>query len=228
VLNPSVKIWLKMSSNTVRYIFMSIALLVTIFALGLAAFMVWLMCQRRRELRRMERLEAENTERIRREFLEAELRGDPIDISLPANFYGNTDYSSHHPVLQITPVLIHPRHHTHYNRDNHRSTTNNGDLILLVNNNLSSRAVTLSQIDQVYPEYPVYVDSMEVETALVCSVCLEEFESNQKLRKLECEHFFHSECISRWIMKACRCPLCNTKVEFPKNETNLRRERDGN
>jgi len=46
-----------------------------------------------------------------------------------------------------------------------------------------------------------------------CSVCLCEFTKGEKLKSLPCVHFYHKECIDRWLMVGHSCPLCKTHVE---------------
>ena len=49
----------------------------------------------------------------------------------------------------------------------------------------------------------------------MCSLCYEPFLEGQKIRTLPtCIHFFHRECIDRWLLEGQahqqrRCPLCN-------------------
>ncbi|KAF1887832.1 hypothetical protein Lal_00023840 [Lupinus albus] len=46
-----------------------------------------------------------------------------------------------------------------------------------------------------------------------CMVCLTEFEEGEKVRKLECKHTFHKECLDKWLHQYCAtCPLCRKKV----------------
>jgi len=49
-------------------------------------------------------------------------------------------------------------------------------------------------------------DELEGET---CSICIDEFDSQHQIYKLECGHVFHKECILRWMNNESRCPLCN-------------------
>jgi len=44
---------------------------------------------------------------------------------------------------------------------------------------------------------------------LVCSICVEEAFLNMKL---ECGHYFHYSCLSRWLDEATTCPLCVANV----------------
>jgi len=42
-----------------------------------------------------------------------------------------------------------------------------------------------------------------------CAVCLEVFEKNSKLELLPCLHYFHENCIKKWLARKSCCPLCN-------------------
>jgi len=47
-----------------------------------------------------------------------------------------------------------------------------------------------------------------------CSICLEEFESGEKLLKLPCNHYFHPNCIKPWLTeRQPTCPLCKANVK---------------
>ena len=43
-----------------------------------------------------------------------------------------------------------------------------------------------------------------------CSICMEGIGING--RKLECGHYFHSECITRWCKGWGSCPNCRTTI----------------
>ncbi|XP_055818336.1 RING-H2 finger protein ATL2 [Solanum dulcamara] len=59
----------------------------------------------------------------------------------------------------------------------------------------------------------VYSDKTHPEP-LECSVCLSEFEENEKGRVLpKCNHSFHLECIDMWFHSHSTCPLCRSPVE---------------
>ncbi|KAI4345807.1 hypothetical protein L6164_012901 [Bauhinia variegata] len=48
-----------------------------------------------------------------------------------------------------------------------------------------------------------------------CSVCLNEFQEDEKLRKIpNCGHFFHIDCIDVWLLNNANCPLCRTSISF--------------
>lgn len=43
----------------------------------------------------------------------------------------------------------------------------------------------------------------------VCAICLSKYEQNEMIRTIpECKHYFHADCIDRWLWKNASCPLC--------------------
>lgn len=42
-----------------------------------------------------------------------------------------------------------------------------------------------------------------------CSICLCEYEEGESLSKLPCGHIYHDNCITAWVERHVRCPLCN-------------------
>jgi len=52
----------------------------------------------------------------------------------------------------------------------------------------------------------------------LCSICYEEYADGEPLRLLRCGHYFHIECIDRWLLTATKrrapaCPLCNRSLD---------------
>jgi hypothetical protein len=45
-----------------------------------------------------------------------------------------------------------------------------------------------------------------------CSICLQEFNSNELFRTLTCGHSFHQHCIDNWLTTNWRCALCNQNL----------------
>jgi len=41
-----------------------------------------------------------------------------------------------------------------------------------------------------------------------CSICLDEFNENELLFQLICNHYYHKKCINDWLQKNRSCPLC--------------------
>lgn len=46
-----------------------------------------------------------------------------------------------------------------------------------------------------------------------CVICLHAFEMNDDVTALPCAHFFHRECVSKWLLERCRsCPICGIEA----------------
>lgn len=45
-----------------------------------------------------------------------------------------------------------------------------------------------------------------------CLVCQFAYEKDEALRKLPCEHCFHSECVDQWLQTKDCCPYCRTAI----------------
>jgi Ring finger domain len=48
-----------------------------------------------------------------------------------------------------------------------------------------------------------------------CTICLLDYKEETKT-ETECNHFFHQECLDRWLQTNYTCPLCRTELK-PKN-----------
>ena len=45
-----------------------------------------------------------------------------------------------------------------------------------------------------------------------CSICLNNYLSNEKIRILPCMHYFHSSCVDKWFHESSKCPLCQYDI----------------
>lgn len=41
-----------------------------------------------------------------------------------------------------------------------------------------------------------------------CAICLDAYQEGELLTTLRCDHFFHIECVARWLQRNTICPLC--------------------
>ncbi|XP_042498294.1 E3 ubiquitin-protein ligase At1g63170-like isoform X2 [Macadamia integrifolia] len=46
----------------------------------------------------------------------------------------------------------------------------------------------------------------------VCCICLAKYADNDELRELPCSHFFHTDCVDKWLKINALCPLCKCEV----------------
>ncbi|XP_072999443.1 E3 ubiquitin-protein ligase At1g12760-like [Typha latifolia] len=46
----------------------------------------------------------------------------------------------------------------------------------------------------------------------VCCICLAKYMDNDELRELPCTHYFHVECVDKWLKINALCPLCKSEV----------------
>ena len=45
-----------------------------------------------------------------------------------------------------------------------------------------------------------------------CTICLGNFVIGKEILTLPCFHFFHVDCISKWLMKKKICPICLSSI----------------
>lgn len=58
----------------------------------------------------------------------------------------------------------------------------------------------------------VPIEQEQVEMKLQCSVCWEDFQLSEQVRKLPCSHVFHSDCICPWLANHGTCPICRKSL----------------
>lgn len=50
----------------------------------------------------------------------------------------------------------------------------------------------------------------------VCCICLASYADNDMLKELPCSHFFHTNCVDKWLKMKALCPLCKCTVLITK------------
>jgi len=58
-----------------------------------------------------------------------------------------------------------------------------------------------------------------------CSVCKEEFNLNDIVRKIPCNHLFHEDCIVPWLTSRNSCPVCRYELSTDDIEYEKRRKK---
>jgi hypothetical protein len=64
-----------------------------------------------------------------------------------------------------------------------------------------------------------------------CTICLNNFQNEDKIRKTKCKHLFHSECFEKWVQgyeekEILKCPNCNVVLLGCDNQTEEGGERN--
>ncbi|XP_003797677.1 E3 ubiquitin-protein ligase RNF6 [Otolemur garnettii] len=73
------------------------------------------------------------------------------------------------------------------------------------------RGLTKEQIDNLSTRNYEH-NSIDSELGKICSVCISDYVTGNKLRQLPCTHEFHIHCIDRWLSENCTCPVCRQPV----------------
>jgi E3 ubiquitin-protein ligase RHA2 len=45
-------------------------------------------------------------------------------------------------------------------------------------------------------------------------ICLGDFATGDTLRRMECMHVFHKECVDKWLQQSKKCPSCNREMDL--------------
>lgn len=58
---------------------------------------------------------------------------------------------------------------------------------------------------------------LPAQTTTNCHICLDDYDAGTEVILLECQHYFHEECIKTWLgNESHKCPLCKTDVGVGK------------
>mmetsp|Transcript_12092 Transcript_12092/g.18559 ORF Transcript_12092/g.18559 Transcript_12092/m.18559 type:complete len:416 (-) Transcript_12092:164-1411(-) len=93
------------------------------------------------------------------------------------------------------------------------------------------RRLTIDQVEEWLPEYVHCCDGNEddnssTSTPVECTVCLDPFSDGDYLRRLPCQHKFHSYCIAKWLVERnSTCPLCKLDL-LPDDEQSSEEEEE--
>lgn len=47
-----------------------------------------------------------------------------------------------------------------------------------------------------------------------CVICQEEYQYKNKVRRLNCNHYFHRKCIDQWVTNKQNCPICRQLIDI--------------
>jgi hypothetical protein len=46
-----------------------------------------------------------------------------------------------------------------------------------------------------------------------CSICCNAFDDSEEIKMTPCKHYFHTECLGKWLKNAKSCPLCRLDLQ---------------
>jgi len=46
-----------------------------------------------------------------------------------------------------------------------------------------------------------------------CCICTETFEPSREIKRTTCKHYFHEDCLGKWLRVSTSCPLCRENLE---------------
>jgi len=95
-------------------------------------------------------------------------------------------------------------------RQNKRRARRRADLLrdIMAQQELDAEAVFM-----LLPVTPYVPDpAVAVEDRDVCCICLDNFETDDNVRKLPCKHVLHKDCIDPWLETHVTCPLCKDDI----------------
>jgi hypothetical protein len=71
-------------------------------------------------------------------------------------------------------------------------------------------------------QLPVETYHNETSVPEACIVCQNIFQNTDPVTKLECNHYFHMDCIRPWLQRVNTCPVCR-KIVVPLQENEQER-----
>ncbi|XP_050222018.1 RING-H2 finger protein ATL52-like [Mercurialis annua] len=90
-----------------------------------------------------------------------------------------------------------------YNNNNDRNSNTNNELVTAGLDESLIKSITVCK----FKKGDGFVEGTD------CSVCLSEFQENDRLRLLpKCNHAFHLPCIDTWLKSHASCPLCRSHI----------------
>lgn len=79
---------------------------------------------------------------------------------------------------------------------------------------LSLEEEELTKNDDIFLNIPEEKFSNEERKYSTCSICMDDFLSNDSVVPLNCTHTFHSHCISDWVKYKADCPICRESISY--------------
>jgi len=88
---------------------------------------------------------------------------------------------------------------------NRELTPEDYELLMLLDETVAKKTLSSSTIDQ----FPLKIlEEADLSSSNVCMICLGDYEKGNAVRTLPCGHFFHGDCIKKWLSQSSvNCPI---------------------
>ncbi|CAG5115052.1 unnamed protein product [Candidula unifasciata] len=87
-------------------------------------------------------------------------------------------------------------------------------------NHLEGTGAPPAQKDKIENLPRVIIEQSHVDNTQQCSICMDDFELAMEVRKLPCDHLYHSECIIKWLEMHGTCPVCRKDLNGEDTSAN--------
>lgn len=140
--------------------------------------------------------------------------------------YKHKNYSyAHHICLDIENFNMHPPHQRSYSSDSTDSDQyhlNNGPITVQLDTIYTGGSRLPHDVEPISKNLKTfnYIDAYNnliIDEKIKeenCSICMEQFQDNEIIVQLECNHLFHKNCVDPWKEKNEKCPLCKTDMKL--------------
>merc|ERR1719387_837197 len=74
-----------------------------------------------------------------------------------------------------------------------------------------ARPDTIKHVETVRYDPALFAEegkSDDTKPAPECCVCNEAFDESREIKMTSCKHYFHEECLGKWLKVSTTCPLC--------------------
>ena len=51
--------------------------------------------------------------------------------------------------------------------------------------------------------------NLNLNDEFMCIICLENFNKEETITRIKCDHYYHTHCIYTWFEKKKTCPICD-------------------
>lgn len=80
--------------------------------------------------------------------------------------------------------------------------------------NAGASPETIKQVETVPFDADIFTpEDGKTEATPECCICTEGFGADREIKRTECLHYFHEDCLGKWLKVSTTCPLCRLDLE---------------